>query len=1220
MIICLMFCVLQLLLESVAEATSKGKLQIYTPVDIPLLQHYIICLKKLSSQRCGIVYLCPVFHMASVRRRRKPSRLQGFVLDADLSEEPAPRKAVKTIKRKPGRRGRGPGSVPSKLKGNVKKALVKLEKDACVEPDSENDLDGDEKTGDVEHGSERPDSRTNHSEKSQATLPDKEHVCPVCRRAFTRLSALRKHALSHPREKASNKKKCGRKPGPPGEFACNGCSRVFSRLSDLERHKVIHSGQKPFVCQECGAGFTQAGNLRNHEMIHSGHRPFECEVCQKTFIRKGDLKCHMVTHSNVKPYVCEQCNKAFATVEYLNSHKQIHTDYRPFICDECSMGFRKISALKAHKMVHTGIKAFECDECNKAFSTAGILKTHKLTHIGHRPFRCHECGKTFTRESSLKKHKMLHTGERPFVCDICSKGYIIKAEFEIHRRTHTGERPFQCHQCQAAFSRKANLQQHISAVHLGARPYICDVCGKSFTESRSLKEHKLIHSGLKPHKCKVCGRGFTQSSSLKTHMRTHSGEKPFTCQFCDKQFSDLGSRNRHHRTHTGEKPYTCSLCFTAFARREQYKTHVQKMHPDDPVALQEITSDTLIVEQPSREQPADISTAPTIIVQSVEKPQNSSDHPAGSISSLDQAFVITSHRSDSSQSPTNQIYIIASDGGENSLKEQTSAEQHYIIQSDTAAESLIHSQSQTDQQYIIASEPANTLSHTDQHYIITSQPSADQASSSQHVIISSDPPVSSECAADHLVVGSEPSVTSLPESEQHYIMRSEPGSQVCTYQQIIITSEDSTMLCQSPPAQDGIPGSEVIEYITVDHPYEVPGVAESHDTEDCKSAVYEVQGDPGGEVAPSPQIIQLQVYQQEEDGSQTIIETLQVEGDEASVNPAIIRSPAVDDGGELCDPEVDGDQEDHKVSIIPNGVEADPLHLDNTSSSAVAVHPSSEDYSCIRGILENLLETSQANEQPVKAVRSRRHLANTKPALTEVDEKALALAGAVFRRKRRVGLVAKTWICEVCGKGFTQACSLKKHIAVQHKNGKAYMCNDCGKGCSSRSELESHKRSHTGERPYKCHLCSNTYKHNADLQQHILAGHLGKRPHVCDVCGRAFTEKRSLKDHRLIHEGVKPHRCGTCGKCFTQSSSLRTHQRTHTGVKPFVCAVCGKRFCDQSTYNRHHRIHTGEKPHKCFHCTAVFARTEQLSKHMKNAHPGAGQTLETLAAAVASLS
>jgi len=59
--------------------------------------------------------------------------------------------------------------------------------------------------------------------------------------------------------------------------------------------------------------------------------------------------------------------------------------------------------------------------------------------------------------------------------------------------------------------------------------------------------------------------------------------------------------------------------------------------------------------------------------------------------------------------------------------------------------------------------------------------------------------------------------------------------------------------------------------------------------------------------------------------------------------------------------------------------------------------------------------------------------------------------------------------------------------------------------------------------------------------------HSGDKPYVCDVCGQTFAQSSTLTYHKRRHTGEKPYQCDTCGMSFSVSSSLITHTRKHTG-------------------------------------------------------------------------
>ncbi|PIK45305.1 putative Krueppel-related zinc finger protein 1 isoform X1 [Apostichopus japonicus] len=133
-----------------------------------------------------------------------------------------------------------------------------------------------------------------------------------------------------------------------------------------------------------------------------------------------------------------------------------------------------------------------------------------------------------------------------------------------------------------------------------------------------------------------------------------------------------------------------------------------------------------------------------------------------------------------------------------------------------------------------------------------------------------------------------------------------------------------------------------------------------------------------------------------------------------------------------------------------------------------------------------------------------------------------------------------------------------------------YVCDVCGKAFSRSNTLVTHKRIHTGDKPF-----------------------------ACELCGRAFRQPGNLTRHRLTHTTVKPYVCSQCGKAFNRASNLHTHMRTHTNYKPFVCQFCGKGFHQKIDMKIHSYTHTGEKPHKCKKCGRGFKQLTHLTYHMR---------------------
>ncbi|XP_052224369.1 PR domain zinc finger protein 12-like [Dreissena polymorpha] len=82
----------------------------------------------------------------------------------------------------------------------------------------------------------------------------------------------------------------------------------------------------------------------------------------------------------------------------------------------------------------------------------------------------------------------------------------------------------------------------------------------------------------------------------------------------------------------------------------------------------------------------------------------------------------------------------------------------------------------------------------------------------------------------------------------------------------------------------------------------------------------------------------------------------------------------------------------------------------------------------------------------------------------------------------------------------------------------------------------------------------------------------------CVLCRRGFNSRSNLRSHMRIHTLERPFTCSYCARRFSQSSTLRNHIRLHTGEKPYTCVTCKSSYSQLAGLRAHQRSSAHRPP------------------------------------------
>ncbi|XP_055547654.1 zinc finger protein 260-like isoform X2 [Wyeomyia smithii] len=206
--------------------------------------------------------------------------------------------------------------------------------------------------------------------------------------------------------------------------------------------------------------------------------------------------------------------------------------------------------------------------------------------------------------------------------------------------------------------------------------------------------------------------------------------------------------------------------------------------------------------------------------------------------------------------------------------------------------------------------------------------------------------------------------------------------------------------------------------------------------------------------------------------------------------------------------------------------------------------------------------------------------------------------------------------CEICGLFFKTLRYALRHMEVKHGQGKLSECKFCHKKYGSSKSMASHMMIHTGEKPYKCDVCSKQYRTQSERRKHAEIEHkAGTNIYKCGGCRMTFQEPLKYYQHvNTVHHRnpfrIRNYSCLLCAAKPQNPSELREHIYSEHSMDEYPrvqCSLCSTSFLSAQQLQSHKRYkHAERQPEpvaiQCAHCDKKHYTELQMQKHMANEH------------------
>ena len=90
---------------------------------------------------------------------------------------------------------------------------------------------------------------------------------------------------------------------------------------------------------------------------------------------------------------------------------------------------------------------------------------------------------------------------------------------------------------------------------------------------------------------------------------------------------------------------------------------------------------------------------------------------------------------------------------------------------------------------------------------------------------------------------------------------------------------------------------------------------------------------------------------------------------------------------------------------------------------------------------------------------------------------------------------------------------------------RSHQCQTCDRYFSSSQILKKHEKTHVAQENLTCEFCSKIYLSKPLLTRHLRSH---RKDFECQTCNKFFKSATNLKLHERSHTGEKPYKCDLC--------------------------------------------------------------------------------------------